>query len=158
MHVPMEMLKASAGISLTHVPFTGAGPAITALLGKQVEAISTGPSSVAQHIKAGTLRPLAHWGDQPLQALPDTPSLKAEGYPVQFVQWSGLFVPAATPPEVVQRLRDASRKALAAPDVRTRIEGSGSPVQYLDAPEFDAYWKADATMLEAAVIKIGKVE
>lgn len=158
MHVPMEMLKASAGINLTHVPFTGAGPAITALLGKQVEAIATGPSSVAQHIKAGTLRPLAHWGDQPLQALPDVPSLKAEGYPVQFVQWSGLFVPAATPPEVVQRLRDASRKVLAAPDVRTRIEGSGSPVQYLDAPEFNTYWKDDAAMLEAAVIKIGKVE
>jgi tripartite-type tricarboxylate transporter receptor subunit TctC len=76
MHVPMEMLKASAGFRMTHIPYTGAGPALLALLGGQVDAVATGPSTVAQQIKAGKLRALAHWGDKPLSALPDVPSLK----------------------------------------------------------------------------------
>jgi hypothetical protein len=63
MHVPMEMLSQSAGVKLLHVPFTGAGPAIVALLGGQVEAISTGPSTVIGHAKGGKVRILATWGD-----------------------------------------------------------------------------------------------
>jgi UDP-N-acetylglucosamine diphosphorylase/glucosamine-1-phosphate N-acetyltransferase len=60
---------------MTHVPFTGAGPAVLALLGGQIDAVASGPASVAQHIRAGKLRALAHWGDKPLVALPDVPSL-----------------------------------------------------------------------------------
>ena len=100
MHVPMEMLKAEAGFRLTHIPYTGAGPAVIALLGGQVDAIASGPSTVAQQIQAGKLRALAHWGDQPLASLPDVPSLKQLGYPVRFAQWSALFVPAGTPDEI----------------------------------------------------------
>jgi tripartite-type tricarboxylate transporter receptor subunit TctC len=89
MHVPMEMLKASAGFSLTHIPYTGAGPAVQALLGGQVDALATGPASVLAHIRSGRVRALAHWGDKPLQSLPEVPALKDRGYPVQFAQWSG---------------------------------------------------------------------
>ena len=105
MHVPMEMLKAQAGFRMTHIPFTGAGPALVALLGGQVDAVASGPSTVAAHIKSGKLRALAHWGDKPLQSLPEVASLKSLGQPVQFAQWSALFVPAATPDDIVQRLR-----------------------------------------------------
>ena len=96
MHVPMEMLKVQAGFRMTHIPYTGAGPAVVALLGGQVDALASGPSTVAQQIQAGKLRALAHWGEQPLAALPDVPSLKQLGYPVRFAQWSALFVPAGT--------------------------------------------------------------
>ncbi|MGI9153995.1 MAG: tripartite tricarboxylate transporter substrate binding protein, partial [Rubrivivax sp.] len=82
MHVPMEMLKASAGFPANHVPFTGAGPAVLALLGGQIDAVASGPSTVAQHIKAGKLRALGHWGDKPLQSLPEVPSLTQLGQPV----------------------------------------------------------------------------
>src|SRR5881394_3573478 len=128
MHVPMEMLKAAANFRMTHIPFTGAGPAVTALLGGQVDAVASGPATVVQHIKAGKLRPLAHWGDRPLSALPDVPSLKQAGYPVQFAQWSALFVPAGTPDDVVQRLRAASRKVAADPAVQQTIATAGSPL------------------------------
>ncbi|MBV7486264.1 tripartite tricarboxylate transporter substrate binding protein [Bordetella sp. BOR01] len=158
MHVPMEMLKGAAGIDLTHVPFTGAGPAVAALLGGQVDAISSGPSSVVQHIQAGKLRALAHWGDTQLAALPQVPTLASQGYDVKFVQWSGIFVPAGTPAPVVERLREASRKALNDPKVQQTILGAGSPVQYMDAPEFAAYWKTDAQAMARAVQRIGKVE
>ena len=158
MHVPMDMLKGAAGFRMTHIPYTGAGPAVLALLGGQVDAIATGPSTVAQQIKAGKLRALAHWGDKPLQALPEVPSLAQAGYQATFAQWSALFVPAGTPPPIVERLRDAAKKAAADPQVVATIGRAGSPIEYLDAPDFQRYWSSDAALMTEAVRKIGKVE
>ena len=158
MHVPMEMLKANAGFRMTHIPYTGAGPAVLALLAGQVDAVASGPSTVVQQIKAGKLRALAHWGDKPLAALPDVPSLKQAGYAATFAQWSALFVPAGTPPDVVQKLRAAAAKAAKDPAVINIINKAGSPVEYLDAPEFQTYWDGDAAIMVEAVRKIGKVE
>jgi tripartite-type tricarboxylate transporter receptor subunit TctC len=73
MHVPMEQLKAATDSFMLHVPYTGAGPAVLAVLSGQVDAISTGPSSVMQHIRAGKLRALAHWGEGRLPSLADVP-------------------------------------------------------------------------------------
>lgn len=158
MHVPMAMLEKNANIEMTHVPYTGAGPAVAALLGGQVDAISTGPSSILQHVKAGTVRPLAHWGDKPLDALPDTPSLADKGYDVKFVQWSGIFVPKDVPADVIKRLRDAAKTVANDPDVQAKILAAGSPIDYLDADAFQAYWDKDDALLRKAVQDIGKLE
>ena len=158
MHVPMEMLKASAGIRMTHIPYTGAGPAIVALLGGQVDAVATGPSTVVQQIQGGKLRALAHWGDRALDALPGVTSLTQAGYPVRFAQWSGLFVPASTPEAVAQRLRQAAARVAADLAVRQVVTKAGSPIEYLDAPEFQTYWDADAALMVRAVRGIGKLE
>ena len=158
MHVPMEMLKAETGMGMTHIPFTGAGPAVLALLGGQVDAVASGPSTVAAHIKAGKLRALAHWGETPLQALPEVPSLRQLGVQASFAQWSALFVPAGVPDDILQRLRAAARKAAQDPAVVAVINKAGSPVEYLDAPDFQAYWDADARRMTEAVNRIGKVE
>jgi tripartite-type tricarboxylate transporter receptor subunit TctC len=158
MHVPMEMLKANAGFRMVHIPFTGAGPAVVALLGGQVDAIASGPASVAQHIRSGRLRALAHWGEQPLLALPEVPSLTSLGHRVKFAQWSGLFVPAGTPDDVVAKLRAAARKVATDAQVQQTIRTAGSPIEYLDAPEFQSYWDQDATVMADVVQRIGKVE
>ncbi len=158
MHVPMEMLKQNANFRMLHVPYTGAAPAVLALLSSQVDAVSTGPASVLQHIKAGKVRALAHWGNAPLASLPGVPSLKEAGYPVEFAQWSGLFVPAATPDAVVAKLRDAARAAANDPAVRQTIASAGSPLLYIDTPEFQSYIDADAKKMKTVVQKIGKVE
>jgi tripartite-type tricarboxylate transporter receptor subunit TctC len=158
MHVPMEMLKASAGFRMTHIPYTGAGPAIVALLAGQIDAVASGPSTVVQQIQAGKLRALAHWGDQPLAALPGVPSLTQAGYPVRFAQWSALFVPSGTPEDVVQRLRAAAAKVAADTTVRQVVAKAGSPIEYLDAPEFQSYWDKDAASMTQAVRRIGKLE
>jgi tripartite-type tricarboxylate transporter receptor subunit TctC len=158
MHVPMEMLKAEAGFRMTHIPYTGAGPAVVALLAGQVDAIASGPSTVAQQIQAGKLRALAHWGEQPLAALPDVPSLKQLGHPVRFAQWSALFVPAGTPDDVIKKLRAVAAKVAADANVRQVIAKAGSPIEYLDAPEFQVYWDADAAEMTKAVRAVGKVE
>jgi tripartite-type tricarboxylate transporter receptor subunit TctC len=158
MHVPMEMLAAASGTKLLHVPYTGAGPAVVALLGGSVEALSTGPSSVMGHVKGGKVRVLASWGEARHPALPDVPTLKELGYDAQFSQWTGLFVPAGTPPEVVARLRDAARAAVNDETFKSALAKVETPIQYLDAPQFQSFWDADSRKLAEAVKRIGKVE
>jgi tripartite-type tricarboxylate transporter receptor subunit TctC len=158
MHVPMEQLKAATGTFMLHVPYTGAGPAVLALLGGQVDALSTGPSSVMQHVRAGRLRVLAHWGEGRLSALPEVPSLKEVGVPVTYSQWSGLFVPAATPEPVVTRLREAARAATQDERARAALTAAGTSFQYLDAPEFERFVQADARAMAALVQRIGRVD
>ncbi|HEX2547961.1 MAG TPA: tripartite tricarboxylate transporter substrate binding protein [Ramlibacter sp.] len=158
MHVPMEILKQVAGVSMTHIPYTGAGPAVVALLGGQVDAVSTGPATVLQHVKSGRLRVLAHWGTTKLETMPDVPSLKQAGYNAEYAQWSGLFVPAGTPDAVVQRLRAAARAAANDQKVKDVIMNAGSPILYQDTPEFEKYVQGDVQRMKSVVKRIGKVE
>ena len=158
MHVPMEILAQTAGIKLTHIPFTGAGPAVVALLGGQIDAVSSGPATVLQQVKAGKLRLLAHWGTTALSVLPDVPSLKDAGFNAEYAQWSGLFIPKDTPEPVAQRLRSAARAAAQDSRVKEVILGAGSPVLYQDSQEFEKYVQADARRMVDVVKRIGKVE
>ncbi len=158
MHVPMEMLKSSEKFYMVHIPYTGAGPAIVGLLGGQVDAIATGPSSIVQQIKAGKVRALAHWGDGRLASMPDVPSFKEMGVKIEFSQWAGLFVPSATPEGITNKLREAAKQAATDERVRAVINGAGSPIQYLDAPEFKVYWDKESAQMVEVVKKIGKVE
>ena len=158
MHVPMEMFAARAGVKLLHVPYTGAGPAVVGLLGGQVEALATGPSSIVAQVKAGKLRVLGSWGSARLAALPDVPTLNEAGFDVEFSQWAGLFVPAGTPDAVLARLRAASRAILSDAAFQQRFETLGTPIQFLDAPEFARFYERENAVLSDVVRKIGKVE
>ena len=158
MHMPMEMFAHAADVKLLHVPFTGGGPAVIALLGGQVDALSTGPSTVLQHVKAGKIRVLASWGDRRLVSLPDVATLSESGYDAVFFQWSALFAPAGTPEPVVARLRAAAKVAAADPKFVSTLATVETPVQYLDAPELRRFWDADAKKLAQAVQRVGKLE
>jgi tripartite-type tricarboxylate transporter receptor subunit TctC len=158
MHVPMEILAQNTGTKLTHIPFTGAGPAVVALLGGQIDAVSSGPATVLQHVKAGKLRVLGHWGNSKLMAMPELTSLKDAGIDAEYAQWSGLFIPAATPEPIAQRLRAAARFAAQDARVKEVIMNAGSPVLYQDSPDFEKYVQADAKRMAEVVKKIGKVE
>jgi tripartite-type tricarboxylate transporter receptor subunit TctC len=159
LHVAMEIFASSAGIKLFHVPYGGGGPAVTALLGGQVEASAQGPAAAIGQIRAGKMRPLAGWGNERLKLLPELPTFKELGYDdVEFYIWSGVFAPAATPAPVVGKLREAVRAAANSEDFKNAMEKVSTPVHYLDAPEFAKYWERDAKRLAAAVEKIGKVE
>jgi tripartite-type tricarboxylate transporter receptor subunit TctC len=143
---------------MLHVPYTGAGPAVLSLLAGQIEALSTGPASVKQHIASGRLRALAHWGEGRLASMPDVPSFKELGVPIQYSQWSGMFVPADTPPAVVDALRQAAR--FAAQDARAvaALTSAGTSFMYQDAPDFERFVQADAKDMGALVKRIGKVD
>lgn len=158
MHVPMEQLKVATSSFMLHVPYTGAGPAVLALLAGNVDALSTGPASVLQHIKAGKVRALAHWGDGRLAVMPDVPSLKELGVGVQYSQWAGLFVPAGTPDETVETLRQAARFAMQDARAVAALAGAGTAFQFQDAPEFERFVQGDAKGMAALVQRIGKVD
>jgi tripartite-type tricarboxylate transporter receptor subunit TctC len=158
MHVPMEMLLAAAGLKMTHVPYTGAGPAIVGLLGGSIDAVATGPATIVQQVSAGKVRALAQWGTARLVALPDVPTFHELGTNVDYAQWSGLSVPAGTPEPVIKRLRDAARAAANDERVKQVMVTAGSPIQYLDTPEFQRYVDADANKMADVVKRIGKVE
>jgi len=158
LHVAMEMFANAAGVQLFHVPYGGGGPAITALLGGQVEASAQGPAAAIGQIRGGKMRALAGWGTERLKLLPDLPTFKELGYDVEFYIWSGVFAPAATPGPVVSKLREAVKAAATSEDFKHAMEKVSTPVSYLDAPEFAKYWERDARRLAIAVEKIGKVE
>ena len=140
------------------VPFTGAGPAVVALLGGQIEAVSSGPATVLQHIKAGKLRVLAHWGQGRLASMPEVPGIKDSGLNVEYAQWSGLFIPQATPEPIAQRLRAAAKAAAQDAKVIEIIKNAGSPILYQDTAEFEKYVQVDALRMADVVKRIGKLD
>ena len=158
LHMPMEMFQHAAKIRMRHVPTTGGGPAITTLLGGHVDLTAGGPAAISPHVKAGKLRPLASWGSKRHEHFPDVPTLKESGYDVEYLIWAGMFAPKATPEPVLKTLREATRKAVDDPDFKATMTKLNSPVYYLDAPEFQKFWMADAQRLAAAVKVVGKVE
>ncbi|MBI3708172.1 MAG: tripartite tricarboxylate transporter substrate binding protein [Proteobacteria bacterium] len=158
LHMAMEMFAHAAGIKLRHVPFNGAGPAMTAILGGHVQALASGPGVVIPQIQAGKLRPLAGWGAARVAALPDVPTFKELGYDIEFYIWAGLYAPAKTPDPVMAALRNAVRQVIKDPNFNTAMENLQTPVSYLDAPEFQKFWDKDAKMLAEAIQRIGKVE
>jgi tripartite-type tricarboxylate transporter receptor subunit TctC len=159
LHVAMEMFAASAGIKLLHVPFRGAGPALTSLLSGTVEALASAPGVLKQQVDDGKLRVLAGWGAERTKSFPDVPTFKELGYAdVEFYIWAGLFTPRGLPDQVTSKLRDAMRQAMQSPEVLKTFETAGSPPAYLDAPDFARFVEADSARLVAAVKKIGKVE
>src|SRR5918994_281775 len=158
LHMAMEMLSHAGGISLKHVPYSGAGPALTAILGGHVDTLASGPAVVIPHIKAGMLRLLAGWGAKRVDSLPDVPTFKELGYDVEFYIWAGLFAPRETPSAVMKTIREAVKQAVNTAEFKTAMEKLQTPVSYLDAPEFQKFWDKDAKMLADAIKRIGKVE
>jgi len=158
LHMAMEMLIHSAGIKLKHVPYGGAAPALTALLGGHVDCMASGPAVVLPHIKAGKLRALAGWGEKRIAVLPELPTLKELGYNAEFYIWAGMFAPKGTPEPIMKKLRDTVRAAMQETDFKAAMDKMETPIAYLDAPEFQKFWDKDAKMLADAIKRVGKIE
>lgn len=157
-HVPFAMFLQAAGITMRHLPTTGGGPMMNALLGAHAEIVASVPSLVAPHVPTGKVRLLAHSGVGRLAAYPDIPSMKELGYDIEYYAWAGLVAPKATPPHVLKILGDAVRQAIKEPEVVNASQKLKTPIAYQDAAEFTAWWKNDAEALAAVIKKIGKVE
>src|SRR5262245_8217289 len=157
-HIPTEMFMLSAAIKMRHLPTTGGGPMMNAILGGHAQVVMTPVSLASAHVKAGKLRLLAHTGTAPVAAYPEVPSFKSLGYDVEYTAWAGLVAPKSTPPQIVQILRDATRQAVKEPEVVSSHAKLETPIAYMDADEFNAWWAQDAARLAEVVKKIGKVE
>jgi tripartite-type tricarboxylate transporter receptor subunit TctC len=157
-HIPMEMFIKAAGIKMRHLPTTGGGPMMNAMLGGHAQAVMTPVSLAAAHVKAGKLRLLAHTGTAPVAAFPEVPSFKSQGYDVEYTAWAGLVAPKDTPPHIIKILREATRQAVKEPEVIASHAKLETPIAYMDADEFNAWWAKDAAKLAEVVKQIGKVE
>ncbi|MGH7833362.1 MAG: Bug family tripartite tricarboxylate transporter substrate binding protein [Candidatus Binatia bacterium] len=158
LHMAMEMFTHAAGINLKHVPYSGAGPALTAILGGHVDTLASGPAVVIPQIKAGKLRPLAGWGAKRVAALSDLPTFKELGYDAEFYIWAGLFAPRGTPQAVMKNIRESVKQAVSTPEFKAAMDKLETPIAYLDAPEFQKFWDKDAKMLADAIKRVGKIE
>jgi tripartite-type tricarboxylate transporter receptor subunit TctC len=142
-HLAGEMFINLAKVQLVHVPYRGAGPAITDLLGGQVDLFFGTAAAVSNMVDQGKLRALGVTTPQPSAAFKDVPPIAqtVPGYAVE--SWYGLYAPAGTPAEVIQKLNAAAKKAARAPDFAKKVEQEGVAVIASDPAELDRYVKAE---------------
>jgi tripartite-type tricarboxylate transporter receptor subunit TctC len=159
LHIPTALfMKAAGGLQLRHLPTNGGGPALTALLGNNSQALVSSVSACLAQIKAGKARPLALFGAQRSKALPDVPTLKDAGFDVEYYLWVGMFAPKGTPDTVIAVLRDNTSKAAHTDQFKTALTNLGQELDYMDQPAFAKFWEADAKRIEAAIREIGRVQ
>ena len=143
-HLASELLKRSAGIEATHVPYKGGGPLLADLLGGQITWSFDGPTAQMPHVRSGRLRALAVSGAQRLPSLPDVPTVAESGVPgYEFEGWTGVAVPAATPKPVVARLHAEIAKLLSTTEARDWFASLGAEPGLQSPEEFAAYIRAE---------------
>ena len=139
-HLAGEMFKAAAGVSMVHVPYKGAGPAVNDLLAGQIQVMFAPMVAVLPQVKAGRLRALAVTSANRSAATPELPTLAESGLNgFAIVSWFGFFVPAATPQAVVDKLHAETVKALKSPDTVERFAKEGATPEGNTPAEFAAY-------------------
>jgi tripartite-type tricarboxylate transporter receptor subunit TctC len=153
-HLALELFRDQAGIKITHVPYKGAGPAVTDVIGGQAQAMFADMPVLAPYLRSGRLRALAIAGSERAPLFPDVPALKELGFPrFNARQWYAVFAPAGTPPEIVNRLNEAIRQAVAAPEVRDRLAEIGADIYTLSPAEFGAFVQSEIDRWKAIVAK-----
>jgi tripartite-type tricarboxylate transporter receptor subunit TctC len=143
-HLSGELLKAAAGIEMTHVPYRGAGPATTALVGGHIQLVFTGMAQLAPHVKAGNVKLLGSSGLERLKTAPEVPTIAEQGLPgFEAIVWWGLVAPGKTPPEIVAKLNGAVRRVLADPAVQVRMGVLDGEVRTTSPEEFERFVRAE---------------
>ena len=152
-HLAGELFKSMAGVDMTHVPYKGAAPAMNDLIGGQIQLMFDNLASSLAQVRGGKIRALAVTTAQRSALAPELPTIAESGLPgFDISTWFGVFVPAGTPREVVDRLHAEFAKALAAPDIREKMLNLGAEPVASRPEEFAAYIRAEADKY-ARVIK-----
>ncbi|WP_084217207.1 tripartite tricarboxylate transporter substrate binding protein [Xenophilus azovorans] len=143
-HLAAELFKSMAGVDLTHVPYRGAGPAITDLLGGQIDMMFSTAASVAPYVHSGKLRAIAVTSAQRSPAMPTVPTIAESGVAGYVAEsWYGIYAPAGTPADVVARLNGAIRKAAASDTFKKRVENEGLVITASAPAELTRYVDAE---------------
>ena len=150
-HISAEMLRASTGIELVHIPYKSAALAYPDMISGNVSMVFDALPSAIQHIKSGKARPLAMMSDRRASLVPEVPTFAEAGYPEATLRlWVGLHGPAGLPAPIVQKLNETAARAVAAPDVRERFTAVGADAYSIPAREF-------ADLVRADVERLGKM-
>lgn len=143
-HLTFELFKSMASIEAVHVPYKGTGPAITELVGGQVQMMITGVVALMPHVKTGKLRGLAVTSAKRVAALPDLPTVAESGVPKFDVSsWFGVFLPSGTPKPIVTKMNREIRKIVDMPDFRQKLISQGADPETNTPEEFAVYVKSE---------------
>jgi tripartite-type tricarboxylate transporter receptor subunit TctC len=157
-HLAAELFNSMAGVAMTHIPYGGSGPALTATIGGVCSVLFDSVLSAGPHVKSGKLKALATGNKQRLASWPQVPTLAESGLPAfEAFTWGALLAPAGTPPEIVAKLQAEMAKIFALPEVRQKIEDMGAIPGGGTAAELDAFTKSEIQKW-AKVIKDGNIK
>jgi tripartite-type tricarboxylate transporter receptor subunit TctC len=158
-HIPTQLFAKAAGdIKMRHLPTNGGGPAVTAVLGGNVNFFMSPTSIALSHIRSGKVRALAVSSAQRVKVLPDVPTFKELGYDLEYYFWVGIFAPKGVPAPIIVTLRDGFNKAAHSKEFLDTLANLGQELAYMDQPEFAKFWEADAKRQEDAINSIGRVQ
>ena len=158
-HIPTVLFAKSAGdLKMRHLPTNGGGPAVTAVLGGNVNFFMSPTSIALPHIRAGKVKALAVSSAKRAKSLPDVPTFKELGYELEYYFWVGIFAPKGTPAAIVNTLREGLKKAAHSKQFTDTLDNLGQELAYMDQPEFIKFWAADAKRQEDAINAIGRVQ
>lgn len=153
-HVAAVGLEDKANVSFTHVPFQGAAPAVLALMGGHIDAVTVSPAEVAANVRAGRLKMLGVMSDQRISGWERVPTLKERNIDLSIAAWRGLGVPKDTPAPVIDSLREATRKAADDPAFREALVKANLGYAYLDAPDFNNSIRSQNELFRVIVRKL----
>lgn len=154
-HIAAAALETRLGTTFNHIPYDGANPAVTALLGGHIEAVTVSPPEVVAHVKAGKLRILAVMGDERANGFDDVPTLKEKGVDLQVATWRGIVVPKKTPANVVAALSDACAKTTAEADFKDALTKMNLTWAYRDSAGFGAAITKDNAFFKDMMTTLG---
>ena len=156
-HTPTALFMDATKTKMRHLPTTGGGPAITAVLGGHAQLSGGGPAAIYPHVQSGKLRTIASYGVKPHPALPDVPTFKSQGIDIEAYLWVGLFTAAGVPEPIQVKMRELVGKVAADPSFRQTLEKVQVVPDYRDAPEFRKFFDADYKRMARAIQAIGKL-
>ncbi len=155
-HLVALAFEKTAGVKLNHIPFSGGGPSVTAILGGHINAVSVSPPEGISHVQAGKLKILALFAEKRLEMFPDVPTVKEQGIDFVMGMWRGLVAPKGTPPDVIKKLHDAFKQGMDDPVFRKNAKDMAVNLHYLGPEAFGKLMAEDHDFFGKLVKEIKK--
>lgn len=146
-HLPAEIFVRAAGLKVRHVPYTGGGPSLTAIVGKQVDFSVNYPANTIPLLRGNKLKALAVIGGKRLKSVPDIPTTKELGIDAEYYGWVGILAPVKTPKPIVDKLRDVTKRVVESRAFVDIIEQAGDEVYFLNGEELARYMETESAQI-----------
>ena len=155
-HLVALAFEKAAGVKFNHIPFSGGGPSVTALLGAHINAVSVSPPEGISHVQAGKLKIIALFAEKRFEMFLDVPTVKEQGIDFAMGMWRGLAAPKGTPPDVIKKLHDAFKQGMDDPVLRKNAKDMAVNLSYLSPENFGKLMAADHEFYGKLVKEIKK--